>query len=344
MVRNMTQRLTIAIPTYNRPVQLKATLEIILPQVLACEQVQLLLLDNHSEMPVQTILNSLLPCPHERIKVKRHPTNIGGNANLMRCFELCETEWLWALGDDDTPALDAVQTILNDACGEHCYAYYWVPNIEKPAFHLEDPTSVTGYSFDRLYSYFENSFTQLIFISAAVFRMDQIRKHIIEGYLTANTGMPHIVMAIKAIEEGSQWMVSRRSIATYNRPPPEERWSGLALAYSLPSLLSNAHDLKETQLLKKIIVDEFGSYFSPKILLYYIIQQHQFSRNCSLLRYVYSILQNIYRPSFIASPRRWISWKITGFCRFSPGFFLYLVRKYEQVFKRRIDGINRNRL
>ena len=339
----MKQRLTIAIPTYNRPVQLKTTLEIIIPQVLACEQVQLLLLDNHSETQVQAVLNTLLPKAHERVNVIRHTANIGGNANVMRCFELCETAWIWILADDDLPAPDAVATILQDARGAHCYAYYWVPNIVRPAFRPEEPISVTGDSFDKLCSYFKNGFTQLMFLSAAVYQMDQMRKYITEGYLTANTGMPHIVMLIKALEEGKTWMVSRRSIVSYNMPPPGERWSRLALAYSLPSLLSCAHDLEETQLFKRVIVDEFGRYFSPRQIFSEVIQQHHFTRNGSHLRYICSLLQNVYRPSFISNPRRWMFWKITGLLTLSPRLFLYLGRKYEKVVNHSMGGINRNR-
>ena len=56
--RGRSMRLTVAIPTYNRNATLKATLEHLLPQWN--ERCKLLILDNHSDVPVEETLRDLL--------------------------------------------------------------------------------------------------------------------------------------------------------------------------------------------------------------------------------------------------------------------------------------------
>lgn len=50
--------------------------------------------------------------PGVQCRVVRKRANIGANANVLRCFELCETEWIWILGDDDHGLPGAVDKIL----------------------------------------------------------------------------------------------------------------------------------------------------------------------------------------------------------------------------------------
>lgn len=99
--------LTIAIPTYNRQQLLKEQIAALLPQL--SDQVKALILDNHSEPSVSFCLGELCG---DRIEIVRNRVNIGGDANICRCFELCETEWLWVLSDDDRIKEDAVSCVL----------------------------------------------------------------------------------------------------------------------------------------------------------------------------------------------------------------------------------------
>lgn len=85
--------LTIAVPTFNRPGPLVRTVAALLPQM--DDGVRLLVLDNCSPVPAAEVLAPLLAnWPRARVEVRRHPVNIGGNANVVRCFELCDTDWL----------------------------------------------------------------------------------------------------------------------------------------------------------------------------------------------------------------------------------------------------------
>jgi abequosyltransferase len=84
------KHLTIAIPTYNRSEQIKATISLLLPQLTP--ECFLLIIDNHSDVPVSESLAALLATlPQSQYSIVRNRVNIGGNANIVRCFELCDT-------------------------------------------------------------------------------------------------------------------------------------------------------------------------------------------------------------------------------------------------------------
>jgi hypothetical protein len=50
----------------------------------------------------------------DEVEVIRHKTNIGGDANFQRCFELCNTPYIWMLGDDDKIENNALEIILKE--------------------------------------------------------------------------------------------------------------------------------------------------------------------------------------------------------------------------------------
>ena len=99
--------LTIAIPTYNRPEKVKNTLIKLIPQVNA--NVRILILDNCSDVDIKNYLEEIISESNlENINVIRHRTNIGADANFARLFELCNTPYIWTLGDDDRVIDNAV--------------------------------------------------------------------------------------------------------------------------------------------------------------------------------------------------------------------------------------------
>ncbi len=96
--------LTIAIPTYGRNDLVLASIKSLEPQLN--DQARLLIIDNHSPVPVAPVSIS------RHTTIVRNQINIGGNGNILRCFELSESEWIWVLGDDDQVLSDSVSRIL----------------------------------------------------------------------------------------------------------------------------------------------------------------------------------------------------------------------------------------
>ncbi len=103
--------LTIAIPTFNRNKILHRTLELIIPQMESW--VELIIVDNNSAIPVsETIRNLCEEYPNLNVRIVRNSANIGANANVLRCIEYCESEYIWILGDDDFPIENVLKKIF----------------------------------------------------------------------------------------------------------------------------------------------------------------------------------------------------------------------------------------
>ncbi|OXA81438.1 Glycosyltransferase, GT2 family [Flavobacterium aquidurense] len=100
--------LTIGIPTYNRPGEIKKQVRLLLPQLN--ERVNLIVYDNHSNIPIESYFTS---GELSKFTLIRNKVNVGGDANIARCFENCETKWLWTLSDDDYVRKDAVAFMLD---------------------------------------------------------------------------------------------------------------------------------------------------------------------------------------------------------------------------------------
>lgn len=105
--------LTIAIPTWNRPASLRETVSGLLRQLT--NKCRLVIVDNFSTTPAEDVLKDLLAqYPETDFFIHRNRFNIGGACNQMRCFELCDTELLWILGDDDIPCPQAINNIFKE--------------------------------------------------------------------------------------------------------------------------------------------------------------------------------------------------------------------------------------
>ena len=324
--------LTIAIPTYNRPEQLQNTLRVVLPQVVSDERVRLLVLDNHSATSAQQVYDALaIEGVGERVEIILNKVNIGGNANIMRCFEMCETSWLWVLGDDDAPSPDAVKIILQDIHVEHCFAFYTVPEIMKPAFKANDPDHrVFGSDFEALISHFGTDKLEIAFLSASVFNMDAIRPYIIDGYLVANTGIPHLMMVFKALAQGHLWMLSKEVIADYCPPKEAQGWGFMSIVYSMPSLLVLASTNSDIRVIRKIMIK--GWRPSPKKILYSLANKYwRASEGSGDIRYLFRTIKNTYAPTWAEDAMLRFRWIISSVLSRFPKAFL-------KNYKKRKDG------
>ena len=102
--------LTIAIPTYNRKSELKACLDHVCSQLN--KDVIVVVRDNCSnnyDFPsfIKTYVDNF------GIVAVQNKINIGGDANIAKLYEECQTKWLWVIGDDDVPTNDAISTVLD---------------------------------------------------------------------------------------------------------------------------------------------------------------------------------------------------------------------------------------
>ena len=314
--------LTIAIPTYNRPVQLRHTLEVILPQILGQNRVRLLVLDNHSEVPATQILNDLGVELNEHVSVIRHPFNIGGNANIMRCFELCETEWVWVLSDDDEPRANAVQTILDDATDAHVFAFYTYPEIALPIPILHG--RMTGKTVKELFEAVNYYITPMTMLSACIYRMGALRKRLSKGYGCMSSGIPHLAMVFSELEAGGTWLLSEKTICNYQPPTREHAWMCYVVFLGLPVAYLSFTQVQNVHSFRRCLQTAYRS--APEWLLIHFIGGYQINDFFSLQSgYFFKIMKAFYAPSVFSHPFDWMKWQLTAIASFFPGLFLRAV-------------------
>lgn len=223
-------KLTIAIPTYNRNQILIDNLRLLLPQLTAecCVRI----FDNCSEIPVAETLRPLLESfPSADCRVIRNPFNIGANANVMHCFEKCETEWIWVIGDDDSVVPEAIATLFR---GMKQFPEALFVSYSTAAYPIEATTSWRG-----LAGFIEGmgSFSNTLFLSTSIYRVNALALGMRIGYQFAYSGAPHLAALLVCLTDESQTCFCADMIVRQNAPEDaSERWPLIAHSLAVGTL------------------------------------------------------------------------------------------------------------
>jgi glycosyltransferase involved in cell wall biosynthesis len=249
----MDSKITIAIPTYNRNEKLSENLCLLLPQ-LSSQKV--LIVDNHSDKAVSESLERLIQeYKNIDVKVYRNITNIGISANFLRCFEYCETEWMWLLSDDDQICEDAIKIIEKDTKRFHDYNFfnYLSAMVEKDvsfggvfpdnfpnhtkAHHInyrKDSFSTIG--LKELISKLD-SFVNFLFVSSGVYNIPKILPHLRIGYIYGYSLAPHIATVLFSIGDSGKVLFSNEKLVNFTPPDKKDTWSRLTFSQAIPLLM-----------------------------------------------------------------------------------------------------------
>ena len=93
-------KLEVFIITYNRKKHLAQTLECVYSENSPIKDFQITILDNKSTDGTSELIDKAISnFPNSKHVI--HNRNIGGNANIARCYELAKKEYFWILCDDD---------------------------------------------------------------------------------------------------------------------------------------------------------------------------------------------------------------------------------------------------
>ena len=178
--------LTISIPTYNRPEQVKNQVVNLLPQLN--NRVKLIIIDNNSDIPVSTLFNKDIL---EKITIYTNPTNIGGDANIAKCFEFCTTQWLWTLSDDDYVMPNAIEIVLEeiDKYSEAVYINLW---NHTPVRSLKSSDFISEFKFANIYI---SSFA----MSYCLYNMNKLLPYLHYYYDSLSSKVGTVIMVLKYI-------------------------------------------------------------------------------------------------------------------------------------------------
>lgn len=182
--------LTIAIPTYNRPIAIQEQIRLLLPQLN--EKVALVVYDNCSEPPVHSYFTDL---ELKKITIIRNKVNVGADANIARCFENCNTKWLWTLSDDDLVKKDAVETILKEIKNrsDALFICFW----EKKKFETHNFTDLADKFKDG--SVYCDSFT----MSKCLYNMSKLKYSLIDYYSNISSMVGTLILVLKYVEQNN---------------------------------------------------------------------------------------------------------------------------------------------
>lgn len=177
--------LTIAIPTYNRPESIKSQIKALMPQLT--EEVSLIVLDNFSDVPVSSILTE---SERERTNIIRNNYNIGADSNIAKCFELCETRWLWTLSDDDAIAQDAVSNVLNS-----------IKQFDDALFiNFNSPFDYRIKGVDAFGNSISN-YQRLFWMSICLYNFEKLQPYLYYYHSSISTMQPGVVLLLYALQD-----------------------------------------------------------------------------------------------------------------------------------------------
>ena len=284
--------LTVCIPTYNRPEHIKTQVRDVLSQLTS--EVRLIVLDNHSDVPVSTYFTQE---ELDKFQIIRHSTNIGADGNNARCLETAKSGWVWLLGDDDRIRPDAISFILNliRSNNDSCF------------INTGNKRDVKCNSFDEFLAYFRvrGTYGKAFFQTACLFNMDKLTKSLIWYYIFISSQMGQFYFVLKHMElnPGESCLFCTDSLIVDKEPPT---WNALEIINNSGFIFDKFHYLKKK--MKDTIFSSLGNMYFDNLGAAHNISF--FERGHYLVLIFKNIgVYNVFRYNFIG-----ISYYIMGRC------------------------------
>jgi len=182
--------LTIAIPTFNRADKLERQLSRLVP--LLGPEIRCAVYDNASTDGTAEVAAKFA---ERGVTYQRSPINLGIGRNLLRCFETCETAWLWVLSDDDHFVDHAIEWVLGMVKTTDCDFIHTSSHLS----HHAEETKHAGIEglFDRV------TLSALFWISAGIYRMETLGAYLNVFASGVSTWVPQTLMVLAGVESGN---------------------------------------------------------------------------------------------------------------------------------------------
>lgn len=269
--------LSIVIPTYNRPEKLLRVLQALQKQVKHY-QVQILVIDNCSDVNIEYFLKSFnLNFDPICFRVVRNSGNVGLGGNILMAFLLCQTKWMWLLGDDDIPHEGALEKIENelDSISEDFFAIKF--NSHAGGFpKSQEFLSIVNKSNCLEYLSNLSYYSNFLFISNSVYNVDEFKKFTFHMANGLRTIAPHVIASLNLLAENNKMKLVDQFIINHGRVEKgEANWSSARL-------ISGVIHLYDSD-----IPDLFKLSFIPVLLNNYISRGKKSTKN-----YVGFVLRN----------------------------------------------------
>lgn len=223
-----TASLAIWIPTFRRSEQL-AFLIRNLRALSIPSRYPVFISDNDPDSTAQTDDPALL----ENIHYRKNPANLTAGVNFLRAFEVCQSEWVMILGDDDRLTTDAV-TILERTLRE-AEPHVCAVKFDSSLFGSQPDVTCGGLDdylrFVRRHQR-ADAFNNLCLVSNWVFRREPFLRHLSSAYLGYATKISHLLPALRACREESR-AIRFSSLQPVIHGSADEGWPKAASWYEM---------------------------------------------------------------------------------------------------------------
>ena len=203
----------ICIPSFNRCDSLLQTLNSIM---LTDERlnINLFVIDNASDVDYEIAVKENFPRNYNvNLFVVRNRNNLGMSANIMRCFEQGQSEYLYIMSDDDLVLPDfssRLREVLTIA----------TKNSDPDIIKLGDEKDfiIKNYSDFLCAIDDKHKFNSFIFLSNVIYKRNSIAEYIEHGYQNCDSYVPHFMMINALILNGGKVQTIPFSLVQYIVP------------------------------------------------------------------------------------------------------------------------------
>jgi len=281
--------LTVAIPTFNRNNLLQENIKYLLPQL--ADRGKLLIIDNCSDTPVfETLKDVLASYPQLDVTLVRNKVNVGGNENILRCLEKCDTKWLWILGDDDQVRPDAIQTIFT-TLDEYPECLFFNYAFTKASLPTRTGTVIT----EGVKEFVSNidSLGYIGFNPTCIFNAEALLPNIRFGYHYQFSCLPTTVILLKSLgDKGGCCLSEKQIIDRFSLAELADQSSALVIALGISAIFDVPQDNSVRQELAKKVLQWLHADKYPRVIVRELLKIHADQRDSQSIRYYYKTVYN----------------------------------------------------
>lgn len=249
--------LSIVIPTYNREKLVISLLERIAP--LKKEWFEIIVIDNNSDSIENLTAN--IHAHNWPVTLYRNKHNVGGNENIIRCFEYANGEWIWAIGDDDKIDENCFTVIFNkiqefkelNVFGIH---FNW--DLNKKYKSNDIYVNSLNKLFDNMHS-----LGDINFMSSNIFKYEKIRPYLDWVHYHQYNCNPMSTIIMLGIDKNMEFLFTNDRIiynGYYTNNKNKNDFWDVEVVLKANALLG---ELPLTDNSKKRLINLLLSYFTP---------------------------------------------------------------------------------
>lgn len=204
--------------------------------------------------------------PGLQIRYIKNAVNIGGNANVLRAFEVCETEWLWILGDDDVISGESIAVITKSIAANPHAQYIEFASCLNACPPKED------LQFNKVDTWLASEnfcFSNFLFISSGIYNAHLLSPFFSYAQHYQFTFAPHACILLLALFQGECNIVYSPFVLINWEKNLEQIWDYDYLGYRLNQVVQVVPTLKHRRLLHEKIQVTFP--LVPKLSISYLL-------------------------------------------------------------------------